>query len=46
MVEFGIITAPTEAELPVQVYDMPDLHNTDGGLTASYKNQDYSKAFR
>lgn len=35
MVEFGIITAPTELELPAQVYDMPELQNTDGGLAAS-----------
>lgn len=35
MVEFGIITAPRDVELPVQVYDMPDVQNTDGGLTVS-----------
>lgn len=35
IVEFGIITAPSGVELPVQVYDMPQLQNTDGGLTVS-----------
>ncbi|KAH8788102.1 zinc metallo proteinase [Diaporthe sp. PMI_573] len=35
MVEFGIITAPSGVELPAQVYDMPQLQNTDGGLTVS-----------
>lgn len=35
MVEFGIITAPSELELPAQVYDMLELQNTDGGLTVS-----------
>lgn len=35
VVEFGIITAPRDAELPLEIYDMPQLQNTDGGLTAS-----------
>lgn len=35
MVEFGIITAPRDVKLPVQVYDMPDVQNTDGELTVS-----------
>ena len=29
--EFGIITAPKQAELPLVIYDMPELQNTDGG---------------
>lgn len=33
VVEFGIITAPMDIELPAQVYSMPQLQNTDGGLT-------------
>lgn len=35
IVEFGIITAPSGVDLPVQVYDMAQLQNTDGGLTVS-----------
>lgn len=30
--EFGIITAPTEVELPMALYDMTELQNTDGGM--------------
>ncbi|POS78054.1 zinc metalloproteinase [Diaporthe helianthi] len=40
MVEFGIITAPGDVELPAQVYEMPQLQNTDGGLTEA----DYDRA--
>ena len=29
--EFGIITAPRDAELPMVIYDLPELQNTDGG---------------
>ncbi|KAE8449912.1 hypothetical protein EG329_007389 [Mollisiaceae sp. DMI_Dod_QoI] len=29
--EFGIITAPKDAELPDSIYDLPELQNTDGG---------------
>jgi hypothetical protein len=29
--EFGIITAPKNAELPLSIYDMPELQNIDGG---------------
>lgn len=29
--EFGIITAPINAELPANIYDLPELQNTDGG---------------
>lgn len=29
--EFGIITAPRNAELPESVYDLEELQNTDGG---------------
>lgn len=29
--EFGIITAPKNVELPVSIYDLPELQNTDGG---------------
>lgn len=35
VVEFGIITAPSDVELPAKVYRMPQLQNTDGGLTVS-----------
>ncbi|KAG8157181.1 hypothetical protein KVR01_012889 [Diaporthe batatas] len=39
--EFGIITAPIDFKLPPQVYDMPQLQNTDGGMTkADYKRDD------
>ncbi|KAJ9262681.1 hypothetical protein DTO195F2_3402 [Paecilomyces variotii] len=31
--EFGIITAPSDAELPMTVYTMPELQNTDGGVS-------------
>lgn len=33
MVELGIITVRKDANLPNEVYDMPELQNTDGGLT-------------
>lgn len=29
--EFGIITAPNQVELPSAIYDLPELHNSDGG---------------
>ncbi|KAF2492311.1 hypothetical protein BU16DRAFT_529656 [Lophium mytilinum] len=32
VLQFGIITAPRDIELPPQVYDLPELKNTDGGL--------------
>lgn len=32
LVEFGIITAPKDFELPGAVYGMTELHNTEGGL--------------
>ena len=32
--EFGIITAPKDVELPVSMYEMAELQNTDGGLAA------------
>lgn len=35
MVEFGIITAPRDVELPMQAYEMYELNNTDGGLSVS-----------
>ncbi|RYP36844.1 hypothetical protein DL767_003234 [Monosporascus sp. MG133] len=40
--EFGIITAPktvtdSEEGLPRQIYDMPELMNTDGGLGPEYQ---------
>ncbi|TDZ48432.1 putative zinc metalloproteinase [Colletotrichum trifolii] len=31
VVEFGIITAPKDVELPDSVYDLKELENTDGG---------------
>lgn len=39
--EFGIITAPksvvdSDEGLPRQIYDMPELMNTDGGLVSSH----------
>ena len=30
--EFGIIMAPTDVKLPMTIYDMPELQNTDGGV--------------
>ena len=30
--EFGIITAPKNIELPMKVYELLELQNTDGGL--------------
>ncbi|OCK76071.1 hypothetical protein K432DRAFT_385710 [Lepidopterella palustris CBS 459.81] len=32
VLEFGIITAPKNVELPMKVYELPELKNTDGGL--------------
>ncbi|OCL03505.1 hypothetical protein AOQ84DRAFT_302672 [Glonium stellatum] len=32
LMEFGIITAPRNVELPMKVYELPELQNTDGGL--------------
>ncbi|OBT74008.1 hypothetical protein VF21_05971 [Pseudogymnoascus sp. 05NY08] len=29
--EFGIITAPRDVDLPMIIYDLPELQNTDGG---------------
>jgi hypothetical protein len=29
--QFGIITAPRDIELPMSIYDLPELQNTDGG---------------
>jgi len=29
--EFGIITAPKDVELPMSIYDLEELQNTDGG---------------
>lgn len=29
--EFGIISAPKDAEVPDSMYDMPQLQNTNGG---------------
>lgn len=34
ILEFGIITAPKELELPDSMYEMPELQNTDGGTGA------------
>ncbi|KAH7351342.1 zinc metallo proteinase [Rhexocercosporidium sp. MPI-PUGE-AT-0058] len=31
IMEFGIITAPRDVDLPTIIYDMPELRNTDGG---------------
>ena len=30
--EFGIIIAPKNIELPMEVYELSELQNTDGGL--------------
>jgi hypothetical protein len=32
VMEFGITTAPKNIELPMKVYELPELQNTDGGL--------------
>ena len=32
VMEFGIITAPKNIELPMKVYELPELQNTDSGL--------------
>lgn len=32
IMEFGIITAPKNIELPMEVYELSELQNTDGGL--------------
>jgi hypothetical protein len=31
ILQFGIITAPKDVELPMQIYDLAELKNTDGG---------------
>ncbi|CAI4218935.1 unnamed protein product [Parascedosporium putredinis] len=40
LVEFGIITAPKNTELPEAVYDMDELKNTDGGVAEDGKVED------
>jgi hypothetical protein len=32
VMEFGFITAPKNIELPMKVYELPELQNTDSGL--------------
>jgi len=32
MAEFGILTAPSDYELPTAAYGMSELQNTDGGI--------------
>ncbi|PVH75849.1 hypothetical protein DL98DRAFT_574845 [Cadophora sp. DSE1049] len=34
IMEFGIITAPQDVDLPETIYDMSELRNTDGGKAA------------
>ncbi|OHF02941.1 hypothetical protein CORC01_01699 [Colletotrichum orchidophilum] len=39
LVEFGIITAPKDFELPEAVYGMTELQNTDGGREADVEDE-------
>jgi hypothetical protein len=36
VMEFGIITALKNIELPMKVYELPELQNTDGGLGSEF----------
>ncbi|KAL5348065.1 hypothetical protein ACLOAV_006545 [Pseudogymnoascus australis] len=41
--EFGIITAPRDVDLPMIIYDLPELQNTDGGTGPRPERNDDSE---